>query len=537
MTAPVSGGEPEVLIIGAGPSGLTAAVVLAAHGVAARVVDPESGPTDQSRALVVQARTLELWDKLGLAAPAVAAGKPMTAVVAYSNGVALGGGRSLLPLGELGTGQTPYPFLLVFEQSKTERLLLDKLRESGGAVDWGVRAEAVTPVDGGVEVTLRRGSEQTVEHVRPRWVIGADGASSMVRHALGLGFEGGSYEQAFFLADVAVTWSQPPDALYVALTDTGTFLFVPMPTDAGQTPRYRVLGSLLPEMAAKERLDLADVQIAIDNHAGVRATVSDAKWVSLFRLHHRMAERFRVGNVFLTGDAAHIHSPVGGQGMNTGIQDAYNLAWKLALAARGHAGEALLDSYASERMPVARALLSGTDSAFNVIVSDRRLTRLTRRLAAPLLPRALRLARGRTPALFAKLSQIGISYAIGGAPPPEGGPRPGDRAPHAPFLAGEYAGESVFAVLRGPDHHLLILDRSQPHPDIPKAVAAVLAAQPIAVHAHAVSGVETLIHDAYGAVAATMVLIRPDGYVAWRGPVSDVDGLAVYLEELVSPAG
>ncbi len=530
----MSGAQPEVLIVGAGPAGLTAAVVLAAHGVPARVVDPESGPTDQSRALVVQARTLELWDKLGLAEPAVAAGKPMTAVVAYSNGGVLNDGHTLLPLGELGTGQTPYPFLLVFEQSKTERLLLDKLAELGGTVDWGVTAEAVTNVDGGVEVTLRGGGDG-VQRVRPRWVIGADGASSTVRHALGLGFEGGSYEQAFFLADVAVTWAQPPDALYVALTDTGTFLFVPMPTDAGQTPRYRVLGSVTAEVATKERLDLSDVQIAIDNHAGVRATVSDAKWVSLYRLHHRMAERFRVGNVFLAGDAAHIHSPIGGQGMNTGIQDAYNLAWKLALAARGHGGEALLDSYASERMPVARALLGGTDSAFNVIVSDRRLVRLTRRLAAPLLPSALRLARSRTPALFAMLSQIGISYAIGGAPPPEGGPRPGDRAPHAPFLTGEHTGESVFAVLRGPDHHLLILDRSQPHPRVPKAVAAALAAQPLTVHATPISGVETLIHDAYGAAAPTMVLVRPDGYVAWRGPLTDVDELATHLDEIAAP--
>ncbi len=525
--------EPSVLIVGAGPAGLTAAVVLAAHGVRTRVVDPESGPTDQSRALVVQARTLELWDKLGLAEPAIAAGKAVTGAIAHSGGKPINGGRRLLNFAALGTGQTPYPYLLVFEQSKTERLLLTKLHELGGTVDWGVAAHRLVAQDNCVEVTLRhRDRDAPEEVIREQWVIGADGARSVVRHALGLGFEGGSYEQAFFLADVAVTWAQSPDDLHLALTDTGTFLFVPMPTDATQPPRYRILGSLTPQMAAKATLDVADVQIALDQHSGIRATVSDARWVSIYRLHHRMAERFRVGNVFLAGDAAHVHSPVGGQGMNTGIQDAYNLAWKLALVIRRQASPTLLDSYASERMPVARALLNGTDKAFNVLVSDRITVRLGRKLGLRLLPLALNRATTTTRRLFATVSQIAISYALTGTTQQKqdvGGPQPGDRAPHAEFLTGPHAGASIFAVLTGPGYHLLVLDRSDSPTDALAAINDALAQALTAVHIHPIAPNETLIRDAYGITNPAMVLIRPDGYIAWRGATTDIHALATYL--------
>ncbi|VBA34481.1 Pentachlorophenol 4-monooxygenase [Mycobacterium innocens] len=538
---PTEQSTPEVLIIGAGPSGLTAAVVLAAHGVAARVVDPERGPTDQSRALVVQARTLELWRKLGLADPAIAHGKKATGVIAYSNGTLLNDGRSLIDFATLGAGQTPYPFLLVFEQSKTERLLLDRLTELGGAVDWGVHAHTVRAHDDHVEMVLRHhnpGDTTTEETVTPHWVIGADGASSIVRHTLNLGFDGGSYEQAFFLSDVAVTWPHTGDHLGLALTDSGTFLFVPMPTDPGAPPRYRVLGSLTPDMAARQQLDITDVQRAIDQHSGVRATVSDAKWVSLYRLHHRMAQRFSVGKVFLIGDAAHIHSPVGGQGMNTGIQDAYNLAWKLALVIRGDAQAPLLDSYAAERMPVARALLKGTDNAFNVMVSDRTAVRWGRRVAARLLPFALRHLTATTRRVFATLSQIAITYAL--SPTRAGtaitGARPGDRAPHAELRTGCRAGTSVLSLLDGPDHHLLLLDQTGTPSEPSDRFGAIINDFAPAIHIHHIDPRETQVHDAYDINAPTAVLIRPDGYIAWRGAASDADGLRKYLATWYTPS-
>ncbi|KAA1249671.1 hypothetical protein F0Q45_13900 [Mycobacterium simiae] len=535
--------QPQVLIVGAGPSGLTAAVVLATLGVRARVIDADCGPTEQSRALVVQARTLELWNTLGVAGRALAEGKVVTGAVAYSNGRLLNHGCSLLNFAALGAGQTPYPFLLVLEQSATQRLLLDTLHHLGGTVHWGVQAHSLHQHHGQVEVTLRHRSghqlAQTAETIQPSWVIGADGASSATRHALGVGFDGGSYEQAFFLADVAMTWGHPPTALYLALTNTGTFLFVPMPTESGKTPRYRVLGSVTPDMASRDPLTITEVQTAIDHHAGVAAAVSDAKWVSLYRLHHRMAHRFRAHRVFLIGDAAHVHSPVGGQGMNTGIQDAYNLAWKLALVIGGQANETLLDTYGAERMPVARRLLNGTDKTFNVLVSDRKLVRTARSIGARLLPFALRHATPTTQRLFATVSQIGITYATSDLARRQdrlGRPHSGDRAPHADFITGPRAGMSILNLLTGAQHHLLLLDRSTPVVQIPESVKNIIANQSVTLKVHLIAARETLIHDAYGVEEPTVVLVRPDGYIAWRGAVSDTDGLAAYLSHWYQPA-
>jgi hypothetical protein len=303
--------------------------------------------------------------------------------------------------------------------------------------------------------------------------------------------------------------------------------------------RFRILASLEPEVAAKGALELADVQDALDRTSGIRARVHDPSWISLYRLHHRMAEHFRVGRVFLAGDAAHIHSPVGGQGMNTGIQDAYNLAWKLALVVRGQAWPELLESYEAERMPVAQALLRGTDRAFEAIVSDSRAVRLGRKIAVHAIPHALRLLPADARKLFATVSQIGISYAGTGpavAGPTTGGagaprPRAGDRAPHAEFAGGPIAGRSVLDLFDGPRHHLLVLPAGG-NADVGAVLAAVkaqLGRFALDVDVHVVDGQEATIHRAYGCRRPTLVLVRPDGYIAWRGPLDSADRLGGYL--------
>jgi hypothetical protein len=314
--------------------------------------------------------------------------------------------------------------------------------------------------------------------------------------------------------------------------DTGTFLFVPMRDDAGSGHRFRILASLPPEVAAKGRLELADVQDAVDRTSGLQARVHDPRWISLYRLHHRMAEHFRIGRVFLVGDAAHIHSPVGGQGMNTGIQDAYNLAWKLALVARGRARPELLESYEAERLPVARALVRGTDRAFEVIVSKSRAVRWGRKVAVHAVPRVLRLLPADARRLFATVSQIGITYA-GAEPAAAAGssPRAGDRAPHAEFAAGPDAGRSVLDLFGGPGHHLLVLPAAadaDPGPAL-VAVKAQLGRFALDVGVHVVDAEETAIHRAYGARRPALVLVRPDGHVGWRGPLDGVDRLGAHL--------
>lgn len=530
--------DEEILVVGAGPTGLTMGLLLAEQGIRVRVVDRAAGPTQQSRALVVQARTLELWSKLGLAEAAIGAGQPVGGAYGILDGKVLHHGEPLFDFREIGRGQTPYPFLLVFEQNKTERMLLGRLRSAGQDVYWRTEAVSLHQHDDHVEVVLRGPGGEEV--VTPRWVVGADGASSMVRHALGLSFEGDTYEQQFFLADVAMDWDLGHDELYLAQSAEATLLFVPMRVEPGEAQRFRILASATPEVAGRDDLTLKDVQHVLDVHSGIKATVSDPRWISLYRLHHRMAPRFRQGRVFLAGDAGHIHSPIGGQGMNTGIQDAWNLAWKLALVAGGHAHVNLLDSYEAERQPVARALVHGTDTAFGALVADKTLARLARREVAHLLPTALDMLPTVRRHLFAAVSQIAISYqdspAVAGvAGRHQDGPLPGDRAPHAVLESGAHAGRSVLELFSGGGHHLLLLP-SADSGDQAATVTRWVEAATLPMTVHLIDPANRALRDAYGAQEPTMVLIRPDGYLGWRGALADTAALAGYLDRWFTPS-
>lgn len=521
--------QPDVLIVGAGPTGLTAAGVLAALGTRTRVVDAGDGPTVESRALIVQARTLELWDKQGLAAQAVRDGTRLGAVAVLREGAPPDGGTPLLDLHAVGGDATPFPFLLIHEQSRTERLLSEHLRSVGGDVEWQTRAGALRQHGEHVEVELHH--EGGRELVRPRWVIGADGAGSVVRHALGLAFDGGTYEQAFFLADVDLDGDLPRDRVTLARTGGGVMAFLPM-SDEGDTARsVRILGTLTPEMAGREPLDVTDVQRAVDVHSGLRARIADARWIATYRLHHRMAPRLRVGRTFLAGDAAHVHSPVGGQGMNTGIQDAYNLAWKLGLVVSGAARPHLLDSYEAERLPVARALLQSTDRGFALLVSRGRLGRWLERPLFALVPRALALP-GLRRRIFRLVSQIGVGYeaspAVAGSTAPRAAP--GARAPHARFAHGPRAGTSILAVLGGTAHHLLLFPGARGAADlVATSLEPLLAELGVRIEVHVIEAEEIGLRDAYAAIRPTMILVRPDGHVAWRGALHDIRTLTGYL--------
>ena len=350
----------DVLIVGAGPTGLVTANVLAREGVSFRVVDKKAGPNEESRALAVVARTLELFDKLGLADRAIEEGVAGTAIDLLAEGRP----AASFSLADAGWDASPYPFYLALEQSKTERLLIAALEEAGSRVEWQTELAALTQHGGGTRAVVRRpgGDEEEIE---TRFVVGADGAHSPMRRTLGVPFEGDTYEHGFFLADVTMDWPMSRRGQYVNLTRGGFQGFVPLSGEG----RFRITGTLSPEHTAGGSLDLEDVR-AMVREGGVDARIHGANWVTAYRLHRRMAGRFRVGGAFLIGDAAHVHSPAGAQGMNTGIGDAYNLAWKLALVAKGQARPALLDSYEAERMPVVRRVLGGTDRAFDLENSD-----------------------------------------------------------------------------------------------------------------------------------------------------------------------
>lgn len=510
----------DVLIVGAGPSGLALANVLAANGVDFRLVDRKAGPVEQSRAALVHVRTLELLDRLDLAERAVRRGIRTSRIQLCQHG-RLAGEFELAGSG--AEGLTPFPFALGLEQHRTEQLLVEGLTERGGRVEW--QTEVVDVSYPNKTAVLRRphGGEESVS---ARWVVGADGAGSGVRRALGLGFAGKTYAQTGFLADVEMDVAIAPGTVRLNLTRGG---FVGM--FALRPGRYRLFGAVPPQLA-QVRTNLAEIQRWFDEFFHVDARLTRATWTSLFTTHSRMAERFRVGPIFLIGDAAHIHSPAGGQGMNLGIGDAVNLGWKLALVATGQARPGLLDSYEAERLPVAGAVLRNADRGF-LLEATRNpvIAWLRTNLAARLIGPATRIRAVRN-AVFRLFAQTWITYrnspAVAGAPGPSG-PRPGDRAPFS----------ALYPATANLRHHLLLFEGPVPDPalgDYRRAVAGILSRYAVSCDLHVVPAGERNPHEVYGAAAGTVVLIRPDGHLAYRGSLAALGGLVHHLDTLYTSA-
>ncbi|MBM7832369.1 2-polyprenyl-6-methoxyphenol hydroxylase-like FAD-dependent oxidoreductase [Agromyces cerinus] len=402
--------DTDVLVVGAGPSGLMAAVCLAKLGVDAVIVDGKQGPTRESRALAVQARSMELYDQLGLVDRVLAERSSATSVVP---GAGRGRPFGRIRLRALGTGVTPYPEITVFEQSRNEQLLVDALGELGREVRWGHRLERleVEPgaADAAASVTATLAGPDGPVAVRARYCIGADGAHSIVRETLGIPFEGVTNEHTFYVADASGVTGLVGDAINVRVTAEHFLLAFPMGPG-----RARLLG-VVRDRDRDEHGELPEALVRgmLDREFGVGYAAS--AWFTTYRLHHRLAARFRDGPCFLVGDAAHIHSPVGAQGMNTGLQEAHDLACALADVVVGGMPDARLDRYEAERRPVGRILVATTDRAFAAVTSDSATARFLRGRVVPLVgPVAVRLAPlligGRR--VFGYLSQTRIRYPV-----------------------------------------------------------------------------------------------------------------------------
>src|SRR5215212_8024556 len=368
--------------------------MLAGYGVRVAVLDRAAGPAPHSRAAVVHARTLETLAPLGVVDEMVRGG-----VVVTHFGVRDRDRRLLaVPFGDLPTA---HPYSLMLPQGETERLLREALRHQGGTVLWEYEVTGLRQDATGAELTVR--SPQGGRRVRARYVVGCDGARSRVREAVEIPFEGDTYPQSFVLADVRMEWGLPGDEVQLFFSPEGFVVVAPMPHG-----RHRVVATV--EEAPPEP-SLSNVQELLDARGpqAPRPRVEEVLWSSRFRVQHRIAASFREGGVFLCGDAAHVHSPAGGQGMNTGIQDAANLAWKLALAVGGLAPGSLLDSYERERRPVAKGVVSTTDRLTRLATVRSPLLRRLRNALLPLAGRA-----GRLPWRLAKnLSELDVAYPAG----------------------------------------------------------------------------------------------------------------------------
>jgi 2-polyprenyl-6-methoxyphenol hydroxylase-like FAD-dependent oxidoreductase len=397
----ISEQHTQVLIVGAGPSGLMMAAQLLRYGIQPIIIDSKQGPTDESKALGVQARSMEIYRQMGLVETIVKDGKKAKGVSFNKDGKEL----ASLSFGNTGEGQTPFPFIELYPQSKNEKLLLGFLTHHVCPVYWETTLSSLKQTSSNVELQLQNGEKSI--RLTAEWVIGADGAHSTVRKQLNIPFTGDTYNHVFYLADVELENKEvDDDQVGLFIGKKGIAGFFPMPG----TGRFRVIGKLPDELDKKENPELEEALPTINQVCGFSLNVKHNYWFTAYRLHHRMADRFQEQRCFLIGDAAHIHSPVGAQGMNTGLQDAYNLAWKLAGVINKQIKPAILDSYAEERMPLAKTLLKTTDRIFTIIMSDKWYTRLFK---AYLLPRLLKYAWGKESIReegFKRVSQIGISY-------------------------------------------------------------------------------------------------------------------------------
>jgi 2-polyprenyl-6-methoxyphenol hydroxylase-like FAD-dependent oxidoreductase len=396
----------DVLVAGAGPTGLMTACWLRRLGLTVIVVDGKSGPTTESRAMVLQARTMEIYDQLGIVDTVLAAAERAEALAPGFEDRAFG----RVPLGAIGGGTTPYPWIYVLEQSRNEQILHEHLVTLGGEVRWGHRLLTVADADGGVGATISGPDGET--SVQARFLVGADGSSSTVRTQRGIAFEGVTNAHTFYVVDATAVGGLVESAVNVRPGSRDFMLAFPM---SGRG-NWRLIGVV--------RDDDADGQVTEDDiRARLRrvfaVTYGPSRWFATYKVHHRVAAAFRDGPVFLAGDAGHVHSPIGAQGMNTGLQDAHNLAFKLADVVQGRASDDWLDRYQAERRPVAQRLIATTDRLFGLITSEvlpvRVLRRLVTRLVGPLAVGILPSASGAA-RLFQYVSQTRIHYRMTGRP-------------------------------------------------------------------------------------------------------------------------
>jgi 2-polyprenyl-6-methoxyphenol hydroxylase-like FAD-dependent oxidoreductase len=493
----------DVLIAGAGPTGLVLALWLSKLGVRVRIIDKTAEPGTTSRALAVQARTLELYRQLDLTDAVLARGHRTPAVNLWVQGKQ----AARVPFDDVGVGLTPYPFLHIFPQDEHEQLLIERLARFGVTVER--RTELVSFVDKGDVVSARlRHADTTEEDCGALYIAGCDGAHSVVREAIGSGFPGGTYRQLFYVADVEGDGPAFNGELNVDLDEADFLAVFPL---AGEG-RARLIGTVRDERADHpDTLRFEDVSDrAIRN---LQVSVRKVNWFSTYRVHHRVTEQFRKGRAFLLGDAAHIHSPAGGQGMNTGIGDAINLAWKLAAVIGGRAPDRMLDSYEAERLPFARRLVATTDRAFSLATAAGPIADFLRTRIAPWLIPEIAGAGAAREFMFRTVGQLTLNYRGGPLSTGKAGQvHGGDRLPYV--SVGDQDNYASLAAIAWQVHVY----------GTPAAeIAAWCTANGVTMHVfdwrseHLEAGLE---RDA-------IYLLRPDGYVA----LADAPASPVALEQ------
>ncbi|MEU8891646.1 FAD-dependent oxidoreductase [Streptomyces sp. NPDC048442] len=522
---------PDVLVAGAGPVGLTVAHELARRGLSVRVVDAAEGPAHTSRAVAAHPRTLELYDQMGVVEAMLNRGRRNRAFTMYARG-----GRPARLEADYATMPTSYPFTLLIEQTETEAVLRAALSRRGIEVEWGVRltglsqdADTVRATLSGPDAAEERAGGPAEERIEVPWLVGCDGGHSTVRAQLGLELAGETSE-TWMLSDAPIETDLPPDTIYWAHTGSQALMMVPFLRDG----HWRVLDTVPAPREGDPRRAEELLSEKLSAGLGHRVEVGPSRWTSVFTFQQRMVERMHEGRVLVAGDAAHVHSPASGQGMNTGIQEACNLAWKLAMVAHGHAHRDLLATYSEERVPLGRTLLHSTRTATFLV----QLKQAFASRALPLVLTAVRTVRPLRRAVQRKvlggMSGLRIGYATSslttGAPGTSAGPAPGERLTRARVHdPGDPGCAALHAELRDPRWTLLLAAGGRQPDDAPADVAGTAALQYAPwLSVRTVGGTGTdgpapltdrggRLRTELGLTPGGWLLVRPDGHVAARG--------------------
>jgi len=503
--------DTDVLIIGAGPTGLVLALWLTHLGVRVRIVDKTSEPGTTSRALAVQARTLELYNQIDLADEVVKRGRKVTAVNLWVEGRK----AARAVIGEFGAGISPYSFALVFPQDDHERILIERLGVLGINVERQTELVDFQEVNNRVRarLKLKDGSSETCEAA---YIAGCDGAHSVVRQQLNIGFPGGTYSHLFYVADVEADGEVMNGELHAGLEKTEFLIVFPLVAEG----RVRLVGTMHGESEdRRENLSWNDVSKRVIEW--MRLDIKRVNWFSTYRVHHRVADHFQKGRAFLMGDAAHVHSPVGGQGMNTGIGDAINCAWKLAAVLHGRAEPSLLDTYEPERIAFARRLVATTDRAFTEVTSASFIARLVRLKIAPLLmPFFFKLNAARR-LMFRTVSQTQINYRGSALSEGRAGSvHGGDRLPWI-AIQSNAADKDNFAPLTLLDWQVHVYGDASP------ALKKVCDERKIPLHIF--PWIPEMARA--GLCRHAIYLIRPDGYIGMIDPRGSAKSITIYLDK------
>jgi len=506
--------KTDVLIVGAGPTGLALACQFVRYGVDFIIIDKKEGVTPYSKALGVHARTLEIYEQIDLAKPAISQGTPAGKVRMLESGEVLGE----VNLSNVGEGLSPYPYMLVFEQSRNEQLMYDWLREHKQDVRWQTELLNFSQNDSAVTASIKNADGQ-IQTIEASYLVGCDGPHSLVRRNLGLSFAGSTFERLFYVADVYIDWKFTHDALTVCIAPHSLVAFFPLPGEK----RWRIVGSF-PEGVMKDESDVVyeEIEEQIKKEAQLELDITRVDWFSTYKVHTRHVDRFSSGRCFVAGDAAHIHTPAGGQGMNTGIQDGYNLAWKLAMVLKHSAHLSLLNTYNEERLPNAKRLTETTDRMFNLAAGTDWFVSLIRTTIFPPMARYILSIDAIRKRFFIMISQIGISYRDNSLSLHDEDHdfevKAGDRMPY--FVVD---GESIFDKLRAPKFHLLSFSDGQTQPDGLQSTD-VLDTQTIALYPH--------ITEVFGASKSFSVLLRPDNHIALITKDTSLRPATVYLKRI-----